>query len=85
MAKLTDKKCTYTQICDRQAPSWRLPRRERWGAAGREALRSPRLRGDGWLLRLSRLAEEAMRLCRRLVIAGLPCGSAFLISHTDAA
>ena len=48
-------------------------RREGVGTAGREAVKSPRLSGEGWLLRLSRLVEEPMRLWRRLTSAGLPC------------
>ena len=64
-------------ICSRcrgvGAPSWGLPRRWGAGAAGSEAVRSPRFRGEGWLLRLSRLVEEPMRLWRRLTSAGLPC------------
>ena len=41
--------------------------------AGKDAFRSPRFRGEGWLLRLSRLAEDPMRLWRRLVTGGVPC------------
>ena len=41
--------------------------------AGKDAFMSPRFRGEGWLLRLSRLAEDPMRLWRRLVTGGVPC------------
>ncbi len=64
------------------APSWGLRRREGVGTAGREAVKSPRLRGEGRLLRLSRLVEEPMRLWRRRTSAGLPCRT--LTPHTTA-
>ena len=38
---------------------------------------SPRFRGEGWLLRLSRLAEDPMRLWRRLVTGGVACTTSY--------
>ena len=51
--------------------------------AGKDAFMSPRFRGEGWLLRLSRLAEDPMRLWRRLVTGGVPCTTSYSPSDLD--
>ena len=44
------------------SPSGTLLRRGWLGVTGKDAFMSPRFRGEGWLLRLSRLVEDPIRL-----------------------